>query len=128
MMTKFILFSQQENEADLFKENINLIIQDIGKRSITLRQFAEGTQNQVESMLENSEIFVNERKEKKGSVFQRMVYSGTTSNRLLQFEQYFWVKKNLIYILTLTCDKDKFEAYQTIGEKILDSFEFTPIK
>jgi hypothetical protein len=54
--------------------------------------------------------------------FQKIIYTGDFGTFNLTIEQYYLVKNNKAYILTLTCETPQFEAYKEIGEKILDSF------
>src|SRR5690349_12212069 len=54
--SKFFLFSQVENDSDKFKENINLITQELNGQRINLDQYAELSKQQLSSMITNAKI------------------------------------------------------------------------
>ena len=54
--------------------------------------------------------------------FYKIVYTGKQGNLSLKFEQYFWIVNETAYVLTFTTEQDKYESYQVLGKKILDSF------
>ncbi len=124
MATEFILFSPQTDSTDRFKENVNLIIQDFGDNIVSLDEFVVGTVRSLPTYFKNSQIFLNERKEKEGQAYHQFVYQGKLHNRDLKFEQYIWVLQNKSYILTLTCEQNQFDNYLEVGEQILNSFQF----
>src|SRR4030095_15595945 len=66
MGTSFILFSPAVGEQDAFRENVNLIIQDLTGNKMTMDQFVELSQNQVKTFITNAEILENERIKKDG--------------------------------------------------------------
>jgi hypothetical protein len=121
----FFLFSPLESGQDLFKENVNLLIQDLTGQSIDLNKYTEITENQVKTMLSNSTLIESKRMKNGSQEYQRMIYKGDESGKHLEFEQYFWVIGTKAYVLTLTCEQTQFEAYKATGEKILNSFQFT---
>ncbi len=121
----FVLLSPLESAQDLFKENVNLLIQDLSGQSIDLNKYVEITENQVKTMLPNSTLIESKRIKNSSQEYQHMIYSGDQGTNHLKFEQYFWVISNKAYVLTLTCEENKFDAYKQTGEKILNSFKFS---
>lgn len=117
------LFSPLSDETDKFRENINVIIQDLTEYDLTLEQYVELSENQIKTMLNDSEIILNEKVKNDFSEHQKIIYSCKQGDFDLKFEQFVWVIENKAYILTLTCEKNQFEANQQIGEKILNSFK-----
>ena len=51
--TSFVLFSPLENDKDQFKENVNLLVQDLTGRNIDLDKFVEISEEQVKTMITN---------------------------------------------------------------------------
>lgn len=122
MGTTFILFSPLESGQDKFKENVNLLIQDLSGYSIDLDKYVEISEEQVKRVISNSTIIESKRIKNDSTEYHRMVYTGDQGIFHLKFEQHFWVKDQKAFVLTLTCEQDKFEAYREIGEEILKSF------
>lgn len=122
----FFLFSPIENDADQFKENINLLIQDLRGSDITLDKFVEISEGEVKAMGAKATLLESKRMKNTSLEFHKMLYSAEQGQGMyrLQFEQYYWVIKERAYILTLTCEESKFSEYKERGEKILNSFSF----
>lgn len=123
MGTSFILFSPLSNESDKFKENVNLLIQDLKGYNLSLDQYVEISEGQIKTIVTEGKIISSDRIKKDEREYQRMIYTGKQGIFDLKFEQYYWVIDNQAFVLTLTGEEDEFEGYQEIGEKILNSFE-----
>lgn len=124
MGTSFVLFSKLENDKDPFKENVNLLVQDLTGHNIDLDKFVEISEGQVKTMITNSTLVESTRMKSSNPEFHKMIYSGDQGIYHLKFEQYFWIINQQAYILTLTCEQTKFSDYKETGEKILNSFLF----
>lgn len=122
MNTKVILFSPIVSKEDLFRENVNYIIQDLSEYKVNLDQYVEASEKQIETLVVNGKILESERLENKNGIYHKLIYTGTQGLFDLQFMQYFFVKDNIAYVLTFTCEIDQVESYQKTGERILNSF------
>jgi hypothetical protein len=123
MGTQFILLSPVSSPADQFRENVNLLIQDLTGYDLTLDQYVELSENQIETMMTNGKLISSERKQGKGFDFHEVIYTGKQGVFDLKFEQYYWVLNNEAFVLTLTCEMTEFDNYRSTGETILSSFE-----
>ncbi|MGB3849496.1 MAG: hypothetical protein WA958_05975 [Tunicatimonas sp.] len=122
MGTSFILLSPLSSSEDKFRENVNLIVQDISAYDLDLDQYVKISEDQVKTMITNANILLSERVEQNGSAFHKVVYTGQQGAFDLKFEQYYWVEGKEAYVLTFTAQVDQFDAYQPTGERVLDSF------
>lgn len=122
MGTSFILFSAQASDKDQFKENVNLLIQDLTGYNLDLDKYVEISENQIKTMVTDGNLMLSKRMKKGGREFQKTMYTGSQGIFKLKFEQYYWVIDNKAYVLTLTCEQSQFDAYKEAGEKILESF------
>ncbi len=120
--TSFILLSVLEVAEDLFRENINLIIQDLSGKNIDLAKYTEISEGQIKTMMLNSKIIESELVKTKSGEHYKIIYAGDQNNFHLKFEQYYWVQNNKAYILTFTSEESKFANYKEVAEKILNSF------
>ena len=123
MGSEFILFSPLSSKNDNFKENVNLVIQDLSAYNLDLNKYVEISENQIKTMITEGNIITSDRKNKNGKEFHKVIYTGKQGIYVLKYEQYFWVENNKAYILTLTCKESEFSDYKNIGEEILNSFE-----
>ncbi|MEZ4951366.1 MAG: hypothetical protein R2784_18560 [Saprospiraceae bacterium] len=77
MGTAFIFLSSIEGESDQFRENVNMVIQDLQGEKVTMDQFVELTIQQLQNLINDVNIQYSERVEKNGGEFHRMIYTGT---------------------------------------------------
>jgi hypothetical protein len=122
MGTSFVLFSKQTSKRDLFRENINLLIQDLGGQKIDLDEYVELSEKQVKTLITNGNLIESKRIKTTETEYHKIIYTGVQGKFNLKFEQYFWIMKGEAYILTLTCEVNQFANYKKIGEKIMNTF------
>ncbi len=122
--TSFIVLSQPSSPDDQFRENVNLLIQDLNGLNMDLDNYTEISLDQVKMMLTNGNIIESVRRKGNGVEFQKVVYSGDQGVFKIYCEQYYRVKDKKAYVLTLTCETDQLDSYKEIGEQILNSFKF----
>lgn len=121
MGSSFVLLSQQTSEKDRFRENINLMIQDISSLG-ELDQYVEVSLAQITAIAGKENLIESKRMKSGDSEFHKVIFSAPHGQFHLKFEQYYWVKDNKAYALTFTSEVDQFENYRKAGEAILNSF------
>lgn len=118
------VLAQQASPEDLFRENVNLVIQDLKKLPIKdLDQYTAYSLAQIKTMMENSHVVSDERMRRNGQDCHRVVFKSEQDGMSFTFEQYYLIQKKA-YVLTLTCEADSFDTYLPIGESIMNSFSF----
>ena len=122
MGTSLILFSPLENNEDQFRENVNLIIQDLTGQGIDLDKYSEISEGQVKTMITNSTLIESKRIKDENDEYHRLIYTGDQGIFHLKFEQYYWLENDKAYVLTLTCEQNKLWDFKDLGENILNSF------
>lgn len=121
MGTSFMLFSPLDSDLDEFRENVNLMIQDLTEYPMTLDSYTELSVEQITTL--NYSIIENERVEKKSPAHHRLSYSGTEENESLIFVQDYWVIGTDAIILTYTGKQETYESFKETSNKILGSFK-----
>ncbi|MEL6867101.1 MAG: hypothetical protein AAFP19_21940 [Bacteroidota bacterium] len=125
MGTTFVLLSPVSDAEDQFRENVNLMVQDLSAYDLNLDQLAKSTESQISNLITDAKMVLSEREERAGEAYHHLVYTGKQGIFDLRYEQYFWLKAKKAYILTLTVEIDQVEAYQETGKLILNSFQFS---
>ncbi len=123
MGSKFFIFSRLVSVADNFKENVNLITQDLSAYNVTLDQFVNMSTDQVIAIIKEGDIISSDRISKDGIEQHQLIYTGKQNDYTLRFEQRFWIVDKTAYILTFTSKLDDYEQYKEIGNKIIASFK-----
>jgi len=124
MTPTFFLFSPLSTTQDKFKENVNLVIQDLRNQNMDMDKFVRISEEQIKTMITDGEILESKRMNQNGIDFHRVVFTGRQGLFNLKYEQYYFIEKEKAYILTLTCEAAEFEKYRETGEKIMSSFGF----
>lgn len=122
MGTSFVLFAPLDSESDDFKENVNMIVQDLSGRNLDLNSYTELSERQIKTMVVNSNLLESKRMKDERGEYQKVSYTGDQGIYKLLFIQYYWVIDSKAFLLTFTCEQDEREKYQEIGQKIMNSF------
>jgi hypothetical protein len=125
MGSEFFIFSPKENATDKFRENVNLIIQDISGRNIDLDKYAQISKEQINTMGDGARIHESKKIKKGKSEFYKMIYDMKQGAFKLKIEQYYFVTNTRAYVLTLATESTKFANFKTVGEGVLNSFQVT---
>lgn len=123
MGTSFILLSPMTYQKDQFRENVNLLVQDLTGYNLDLDEYIEISEDQIKTMITNAKIIENKRVTSQNLDYQRVIYTGKQGNFNLKFEQFYWIIGHKAFVLTLTCEETQFDSYKLVGEKILKSFK-----
>ncbi len=122
MGVSFYLLSPLSSKSDRFKENVNLVIEDLTGHNLSLDNYVDISKNQIKTMITEGNIVLSERIKNNKLEHHKIIYTGKQGVYDLKFEQYFWVENDKAYILTLTSEEASYKSFKTIGESILNSF------
>ncbi len=123
MGTSFFLFSPLENKEDKFKENVNLLVQDLGSEDIGIRDYKEITENQFKQLPSaNIKVFESSIQKGKKKDFYKVSYAMTQNGFRLKIYALCYIQDNKAYLLTFSAELNKYEKFKTVGEEIVNSF------
>src|SRR5688572_11228324 len=117
MGMSFLILSKQTSPQDNFRENVNLLIQNLTGLNIDIDAFVKISEDQVTTMYKEGKIYESKRIKNQAKNFHKLVYSGSQGPFVLKTQQYYWVENDKAYILTLTCEAAQFDSYIQTGEK-----------
>jgi len=122
MGMSFMLLSKQLSDHDLFRENVNLIMENLPGKQIDLEKYIEISLGQIEMMITDINLIESKKITDKNGEYQKIIYTGKQGQYSLKWQQRYWVENNKAYILTLTCEVDQYDHYLTAGEDIMKTF------
>jgi hypothetical protein len=122
MGTSFILFARGEAEGK-FRENVNLMIQDLTGMGIDLNKYVEVSEQQIRTMLANAKIIGSKRIKTAAGEYHEIMYAGDQGAYHLQWKQYYWVQGEKAYVLTYTATQATYDQYFPTADKVLNSFK-----
>jgi hypothetical protein len=121
--TSFVLSSPEESNQDQFRENVNLLIQDLNNETMDLGKYTTLSEDQIKKYISNSNILESKRVKTATEEYQKLLYLGDQGILHLKFEQYYFKRDKKVYVLTFTAEQSKFMKYHEMGESIMDSFK-----
>lgn len=122
MGLSFILLSRQTSDQDLFRENINLLVQNLGGHNVNLDKYVEISIDQLNTVITDGKLLDSRRLKGDGSEYHQVVFSGKQGQFDLKWQQLYWIRNNKAYVLTLTCEASQYDNYVDIGKKVLNTF------
>lgn len=113
------------NKDDKFSENVNVVSEAVGDKSITLDQYYKVSEENLKKFFSDFKLIKNEATTLSGSPARMVIYSASQNQLKLRTTQTFTIKDGKAYIVTLT--NTQSEPNQYMGEmlKISQSFQFT---
>lgn len=119
-VTSFILIRPLEEEDQVFRENINLIIND--SQDLKLKEYVGAAKMQLKSQLPNYKVLSTEYIELGGKKYAQIIYQHDAQNLPLQVAYYILLHKGKSYNLTCSTTRDNFETYLPVFKKMVSSF------
>jgi uncharacterized lipoprotein YehR (DUF1307 family) len=89
MGTSFILFFPKESEQDKFRENVNLLTQDLTGKNINLDNYTQISEEQIKTMATNSVLIESKDIVLKSIKYHKIIYTNDQGVYHLKYEQYF---------------------------------------
>jgi hypothetical protein len=117
------LLSANESEMDKFKENVNVMIQNLKGLNLDLDKFVQVSESQVKTYVTNGKVLESKRINQNGLEFHKLIYLGTQGAFSLKTEQYYFIKDEKAFVVTFVAEEDQFDKYIVIAEKMMQSFK-----
>ncbi|MEX2595891.1 MAG: hypothetical protein WEC59_03095 [Salibacteraceae bacterium] len=121
MNTTFILFAPYDSVESYFKENVNLVTEDISESGVSLDDYAQNAHDLLGQYMEGLANFES-RKEGENRIW--FTYEGEQQTMKLYFNQMLTIQDSVVHILTFTSNADTTENAR-IAEEVIASFQFS---
>lgn len=122
MGTQFFILSPLESKTDKFKENVNLLKQNI-PNEYNLDSYIQLSINQITTQVKKSKLIESKRIKVGENTFHILKYNGFQNQFYLSFTQYVFIENEQVFLLTFTKEPSKEKAYKEIENQILKSFK-----
>jgi hypothetical protein len=118
----FAILSPLESTEDKFRENVNLVVEDLNGQEINLSRYAELSKAQLKLQMRNCKIVEAKKIDKGSRKYYKIVFTWDYQTFHLKVEQYYWILNGKAYVVTFTSEQNKFAKFRGIGEDILNTF------
>lgn len=120
------IYAPADDANDKFRENVNVVIQDLSGSGIDLEQYKDITEKQLpsifpDSKLEESTVIQTAGKEP----YYRVSYSFTRNGSSIFIITICYIQNEKAYLVTFSTETARKEQYIKTGETILKSFRLS---
>lgn len=122
-----LFYSPKDDINDQFRENVNVIIQDLSNHPLNISEYTDLTKKQIiDALGEGTILSIKDVKladYKAKEIIYKMnkkTLDGKDFN--LQFKQVYFLQDNIAYLITYTAEITRFEQYLVFADKMINSF------
>lgn len=119
----FVTLSPQEGPADDFRENVNIIVEDL-PRTLSLEEYYELSLANVRQLLTEFEEYESGQSSINGCDTKWLVYSHRMGIFNIKVLVYSLIKGRRAYVITCSAAHDQFSIYRPQFEGIAGTFRF----
>jgi len=121
--TVVLFYSPQENDLDYFKENVNVVVQDISKNPKNIKDYSKRAIEQMEAVFKENMIIIESEPiffaDRSG---YKLVFVGKGPETDLQYKSVWTIDGLKAYQVTYTSLVTQYERYISKVQRMLRSF------
>lgn len=116
--------SPLESESDSFRENMNIVIQDLSGFEISLKEYSDISIEQLKKSITNFKLVSNQVYDQLNDKAYELVFTGIRNEFHMKWKTIFFIKDEKAYIITCTAEEDKFNDYLSYFEQFALDLEY----
>jgi len=117
--------SPRENDNDMFQENVNFVIQDLGGVEVTLEQYVDASKQQLGALIGDFKVESEETGAlDDGTAAYNVIYTGKQGELVLQWQQAYVIMDGKAIVITYTAEPDSFDTFIDQAAEIIDSWTY----
>lgn len=122
-----IFLSKKESKEDLFRENVNVMVQDLSAQPMTLEQYTNLTKEQIikgagSSAIQTVKDITLADQKAKEMIF--IIPKNPLGSQIdLKIRQVWLIKNNKAFLITFTAEKNKYEKYLLEVTQTINTFK-----
>jgi hypothetical protein len=118
-----IFYSPKENALDIFKENVNIVVQDISRNPMTLEKYTETAIAQMNAVFgTNLEILVSTQISVGKQPGHQFIFIGKGPDGNLRYQCRWTLAGTTAYQITYTAIASGYERHLAQAERVMNSF------
>ena len=119
-----LFYSPKENDLDLYRESVNIVVQDLSQSPMFLNKYTEMAIQQMQMVFgTNMHIMASEEVFFAGSPGHMLEFIGYGGETDLHYRIYWTLKGTFAYQFTYMAAKDNFNSYEEVVERMRRSFK-----
>lgn len=125
--TAVFISSNLERSSDYFKENLNVMIQDLHDQDIDLEAYRLISESQIETGFEGAIFLQSELVDSPRGERYELEYTVRINDRDMHITSYCYIVNGKAYLITFTAEETSFETFSKIRLLMLNSFKLKTI-
>jgi eukaryotic-like serine/threonine-protein kinase len=121
MMNAIAFLSAKESEGDTFRENVNILMEDVSSSPMSLDQYMEISNGNIAKMIEGYKLIEKGEITLSNEKGYFSIFEGNANNYYLRFKSYTFMKGTKVYTLTYTALPESFDKFLPAAEGIVKS-------
>jgi hypothetical protein len=118
----FVVSSPLSSNDDKFRENVNILTQNLKGMNIDLDKYVILSKKQIYN-LPKAKLIVSKRVKKGEDEYHTFIVDAFMNGMDLKVLQHYFIKDEIAYVLTYTQVENDKDGYFKVGEKIINSFK-----
>jgi serine/threonine-protein kinase len=120
---QIVLFLSPEGESGSFRENVSVLVQDLGAETVTLEEYTDLALSQAEGLIADYMLIESAPATLAGNPGYTIVYRGTQGVYDVLWLQIWTLVDDRAYVVTYTAEQDFYEQHLALAEQMIDSLE-----
>ena len=121
--TVAMFLSQQENPNDDFRDNVNIVVQDLTGSNLDIEQYNNLSLSQLEQLITGFKVIEPiSMAMLAGIPACRIKYQGIQGKLKLQWYSIWTIMNNTAYVVTCTAKQDSVSKFRPIFNEMIKSF------
>lgn len=116
------MLSQPEDINDRFRENFNIVVQDLSSQPINLDEYIKLSLEQINQYITDVEIITSKKVMLANGEGYMLNYTGKQGQFNLEWLQFLTIKNNIAYVLSYTAEESNYDKYLEIINQMINSF------
>jgi len=118
-----VFLAPLENESDKFRENLSLMVSNLFMQTMDLSDYVNFSIDQLREAILDFRLFEKTQTKISKIPAYKIVYSGKRKQMNIKIMQHYAIKRNKVYLITYTAEKDKYEMYLKSLQKMIKTFK-----
>jgi len=116
--------SPMEDKHDIFRVNVNLVMQDMPTPPVTLKEYTDLSRQQINGMGGVGKVLSERKVDLNGQEAMEMVCDFLYEGSATKVKNIFFIKGKHVYLFTFTALPETYDQYEPTASKLMWSFKF----
>ncbi len=119
-----MFFLSPVEKHDVFRENVNVVIQDMSSQMMTLDEYTAFSRDQINRMGGVGKVISERKTTLAGFPAMEMVSDFTYEGSATKVKSVFFVRGKAVFLLSYTALPETYEQWEAVGSQVIETMRF----